>query len=106
MALAGAGTGHPSYVYWAARWVWSVTKTKMSKSLGNWAPDVTCSTWDPVVVRRAVLAHHHRSDWEWDHHQLSQAATVGILREPRLQCPSASLGDEVRAALDDDLTWR
>jgi L-cysteine:1D-myo-inositol 2-amino-2-deoxy-alpha-D-glucopyranoside ligase len=81
--------------------------TKMSKSLGNlvFVRDLL-KTWDPVAVRLAVLAHHYRSDWEWHDDLLQQAATrLASWREARQHPghPSASLVDEVRAALDDDL---
>jgi L-cysteine:1D-myo-inositol 2-amino-2-deoxy-alpha-D-glucopyranoside ligase len=48
---------------------------KMSKSLGNlvFVGDVL-KEWEPMVVRLALLAHHYRSDWEWDERDLSVAA--------------------------------
>jgi L-cysteine:1D-myo-inositol 2-amino-2-deoxy-alpha-D-glucopyranoside ligase len=106
-ALAGAVTGHPFVRHWVHAGMVGYEGTKMSKSLGNlvFVRDLL-KTWDPVAVRLAVLAHHYRSDWEWHDDQLSQAATrLASWREAKEHPgrPSASLVDEVRAALDDDL---
>ncbi len=40
--------------------------TKMSKSLGNlvFVGDLL-KEWDPAAVRLALLAHHYRTDWDW-----------------------------------------
>jgi L-cysteine:1D-myo-inositol 2-amino-2-deoxy-alpha-D-glucopyranoside ligase len=90
----------------------------MSKSLGNlvFVRDLL-KTWEPAVIRLAVLAHHYRSDWDWHEALLSQAADrLALWREHAdaggLSGPGksgAGLGaggmlDEVRAALDDDLS--
>ena len=40
---------------------------KMSKSLGNlvFVSRLLADGVDPMAIRMALLAHHHRSDWEW-----------------------------------------
>jgi L-cysteine:1D-myo-inositol 2-amino-2-deoxy-alpha-D-glucopyranoside ligase len=48
---------------------------KMSKSLGNLVfPRDLFRDHDPAAVRLALLAHHWRSDWEWDAAELKEAA--------------------------------
>jgi cysteinyl-tRNA synthetase len=47
---------------------------KMSKSLGNLVfPRDLFRDHDPAAVRLALLAHHWRSEWEWDPAELKQA---------------------------------
>ncbi|MGA2037289.1 MAG: cysteine--tRNA ligase, partial [Acidimicrobiales bacterium] len=48
---------------------------KMSKSLGNlvFVGDLL-KEWEPMILRLALLAHHYRSDWEWDARDLTTAA--------------------------------
>jgi len=102
--------------------------TKMSKSLGNlvFVRDLL-KTWEPAAIRLAVLAHHYRSDWDWHEGLLLQAADrLALWREHafagglsgRAQSGPAQSGpgqsrpglggdgvlDEVRAALDDDVS--
>ncbi len=80
---------------------------KMSKSIGNlvFVGDLL-KNWDPMVVRLALLAHHYRSDWEWDDAQLQPAAER---LERWSHAPRGATSGEgrslaaVRARLDDDL---
>jgi L-cysteine:1D-myo-inositol 2-amino-2-deoxy-alpha-D-glucopyranoside ligase len=47
---------------------------KMSKSLGNLVfPRDLYRDHDPAAVRLALLAHHWRSEWEWDPAELKEA---------------------------------
>jgi L-cysteine:1D-myo-inositol 2-amino-2-deoxy-alpha-D-glucopyranoside ligase len=48
--------------------------TKMSKSLGNlvFVGDLL-KEWEPMVIRLALLAHHYRSEWDWDEGELTVA---------------------------------
>jgi L-cysteine:1D-myo-inositol 2-amino-2-deoxy-alpha-D-glucopyranoside ligase len=47
---------------------------KMSKSLGNLVfPRELYRDHEPAVVRLALLAHHWRSEWEWDAGELKEA---------------------------------
>jgi L-cysteine:1D-myo-inositol 2-amino-2-deoxy-alpha-D-glucopyranoside ligase len=99
--------------------------TKMSKSLGNlvFVRDLL-KTWEPAVIRLTVLAHHYRSDWDWHEGLLPEAAdrlalwrkhadneghSAAPSRPGEPVEPGAGRGgggvlDEVRAALDDDLS--
>ena len=57
---------------------------KMSKSLGNlvFVGDLL-KEWDPVALRLALLAHHYRSDWDWEEAELEAGArTPGALGAP------------------------
>jgi L-cysteine:1D-myo-inositol 2-amino-2-deoxy-alpha-D-glucopyranoside ligase len=48
---------------------------KMSKSLGNLVfPRELFRDHEPAAVRLALLAHHWRSEWEWDPAELKEAA--------------------------------
>jgi L-cysteine:1D-myo-inositol 2-amino-2-deoxy-alpha-D-glucopyranoside ligase len=78
--------------------------TKMSKSLGNlvFVGDLL-KEWEPAAVRLALLAHHYRSDWDWDPAYMEAAAdrlerwrSAGGAAAPRAL-------DAVRRALDADL---
>jgi L-cysteine:1D-myo-inositol 2-amino-2-deoxy-alpha-D-glucopyranoside ligase len=47
---------------------------KMSKSLGNLVfPRDLFRDHEPAAVRLALLAHHWRSEWEWDPDELKEA---------------------------------
>ena len=76
--------------------------TKMSKSLGNlvFVGDLL-KEWEPAVIRTALLAHHYRSDWDWQAEDLWHAAE----RLARWRAAGEGEGgiDEVRRRLDDDL---
>ncbi len=125
-AQSEAATGLPFVRHWAHTGMVCYEGVKMSKSLGNlvFVHDLL-ETWEPAVVRLAVLAHHYRSDWEWEAALLPEAAarlgqwraatstdgtrtddtrtdgttTGGASRTGTVR----SVLDEVRAALDDDL---
>ncbi len=49
--------------------------TKMSKSLGNlvFVRDLL-KNWEPAAIRLAILAHHYRSDWDWEERLLEEAS--------------------------------
>jgi L-cysteine:1D-myo-inositol 2-amino-2-deoxy-alpha-D-glucopyranoside ligase len=60
-------------------------------------------TWDPRVIRLAVLAHRYRDDWEWNDEVMPTAADrLAGWRAVTTGDGDAAL-DEVRSALDDDL---
>ncbi|MCW2831917.1 MAG: cysteine--D-myo-inosityl 2-amino-2-deoxy-alpha-D-glucopyranoside ligase [Aeromicrobium sp.] len=48
---------------------------KMSKSKGNLVlvSRLRADGHDPMAIRLALLAHHYRSDWEWQGHEITQA---------------------------------
>jgi L-cysteine:1D-myo-inositol 2-amino-2-deoxy-alpha-D-glucopyranoside ligase len=124
-AQSEAATGELFVRHWAHTAMVRYEGTKMSKSLGNlvFLRDLL-KTWEPAVIRLAVLAHHYRSDWDWHEGLLPQAADrLALWRkhagaEGRSEGPSRPEGpgepeagpgggrvlDEVRAALDDDLS--
>jgi L-cysteine:1D-myo-inositol 2-amino-2-deoxy-alpha-D-glucopyranoside ligase len=78
---------------------------KMSKSIGNLVfPRELFRDTEPAAVRLALLAHHWRSEWEWDAAELKEAAErlaawrrVGGAAEP------GPLPAPVAAALAADL---
>jgi L-cysteine:1D-myo-inositol 2-amino-2-deoxy-alpha-D-glucopyranoside ligase len=79
---------------------------KMSKSLGNLVfPRDLFRDHEPAAVRLALLAHHWRSEWEWDPAELKESAER--LTTWRQACgqpgSSASPPAEVDAALAADL---
>jgi L-cysteine:1D-myo-inositol 2-amino-2-deoxy-alpha-D-glucopyranoside ligase len=82
---------------------------KMSKSRGNlvFVSRLREDGVDPMAVRLALLAHHHRADWEWDDADLRAAA--GRLDRWRAATalpagpPSAAVLDGVRRRVSDDL---
>ena len=116
-ALSGAVTGEPFVRHWVHTGMVGYDGTKMSKSLGNlvFVRDLLKS-WEPAVVRLAVLAHHYRSDWEWQDEDVREAAKrLALWRTGKEQAPAAEVFgpgrepvdagvlDAVRARLDDDL---
>ena len=68
---------------------------KMSKSLGNlvFVSTLREQGVDPQVLRLALLAHHYRSDWEWQDDDLRQA-------EKRLAAWRAQLSSTTQAQAD------
>ncbi|HTT92539.1 MAG TPA: cysteine--tRNA ligase [Acidimicrobiales bacterium] len=116
-ALSGAVTGEPFVRHWVHTGMVGYEGTKMSKSLGNlvFVRDLLKS-WEPAVIRLAVLAHHYRSDWEWQDEDVREAAKrLALWRTGKEQAPAAEVPgpgrdpvdagvlDAVRARLDDDL---
>jgi L-cysteine:1D-myo-inositol 2-amino-2-deoxy-alpha-D-glucopyranoside ligase len=101
-AQSEAITGLPLARHWLHVGMVGLGGQKMSKSLGNlvFVGDLLKEV-EPQVVRLALLAHHYRSDWEWDRRELDWAAD----RLERWR--RAGIGDgalaEVRRRLDDDL---
>ena len=82
---------------------------KMSKSLGNLVlvSALREAGHDPMAVRLALLAHHYRSEWEWDETSLPAGeARLGRWRDAVSgnggPSPDATLA-AVRAALANDL---
>src|SRR3954449_3809904 len=82
---------------------------KMSKSRGNLVlvSRLRESGTDPMAIRRARLAHHYRSDWEWTAADLT-AAEVRLASWRRAVAGTSydaarALVTEVRDALADDL---
>nr|BFF21898.1 hypothetical protein GCM10025730_54190 [Promicromonospora thailandica] len=82
---------------------------KMSKSLGNLVlvSGLREAGHDPMAIRLALLAHHYRTEWEWDETSLP----AGEARLARWRDAVSGNGGpsadatlaRVRAALADDL---
>jgi L-cysteine:1D-myo-inositol 2-amino-2-deoxy-alpha-D-glucopyranoside ligase len=104
-AQSEAVTGRQFVRHWLHGGLVGFEGQKMSKSLGNlvFVGDLLKS-WEPAVVRLAVLGHHYRVDWEWDDADLEPAAErlERWRRAPRSATGAEAL-DAVRARLDDDL---
>ena len=103
-AQSEAATGESFVRHWMHQAMVRMDGEKMSKSLGNlvFVSDLR-ETWDPRVIRLAVLAHHYRHQWDWDDKVMPAAAE----RLARWQAAGTGDGDAaldaVRAALDADL---
>jgi L-cysteine:1D-myo-inositol 2-amino-2-deoxy-alpha-D-glucopyranoside ligase len=82
---------------------------KMSKSRGNlvFVSKLRDEGHDPMAIRIALLSHHYRHDWEWQHNEMERAQSR--LDRWRQALPSASenhadqIRVAVRNALGDDL---
>ena len=82
---------------------------KMSKSKGNlvFVSKLRATGVDPMAIRLALLAHDHRTDWEWRHGEL----TAGERRLERWRsafdraaaAPAGPVIDALRGALSDGL---
>lgn len=82
---------------------------KMSKSLGNLVlvSRLRAAGHDPMAIRLALLAHHYRTEWEWDETALPAAEARLVRWRDAVSgnggpSPDATLA-AVRAALADDL---
>ena len=82
---------------------------KMSKSKGNLelVSRLRQQGVDPMAIRLALLAHHYRSDWEWEPAGLEQAQTLlerlraAVVRESG--APTGPVVEAVLTALATDL---
>ncbi len=101
-AQSEAATGEPFVRHWMHQAMVRMDGEKMSKSLGNLVfVSELRKHHDARAIRLGVVAHHYRTEWEWDDSVMPEA-------EARLErWVAAGEGDgaraEVRAALDDDL---
>jgi L-cysteine:1D-myo-inositol 2-amino-2-deoxy-alpha-D-glucopyranoside ligase len=105
-ALAGTASFAGVYVH---QGMVGLDGEKMSKSRGNLVlvSELRAAGTDPMAIRLALLARHHREDWTWEDGQLTEA-------QQRLATWRAALSgnggpvadqtvDDMRAALADDL---
>ncbi len=101
-AQSQAVTGVPFVRHWMHVGMVGLGGQKMSKSIGNlvFVSDLLRS-WEPEVIRLAILEHHYRDDWEWTPGDLVEAADR-LARWRAAGIGGAGL-DAVRARLDDDL---
>lgn len=108
-ALTGAEPFAQAYVHQA---MVGYEGHKMSKSRGNLVlvSRLRAQGEDPMVVRLALLAHHHGTDWEWTDGELAAArARLAAWRDAVARPAGAPAGealDAVRRALADDLDTR
>ena len=106
-AQSEAATGQPFVRHWMHVAMVHMDGHKMSKSRGNLVfVDALRKEWDPRVIRLGVVAHHYRSEWEWNTGIMPQAArrlaAWAATRQTGKQSDGGVL-DAVRARLDDDL---
>lgn len=109
-AQSEAATGAPFVRHWMHVAMVFMDGHKMSKSRGNLVfVDALRREWDPRVIRLGIVAHHYRSEWEWNTSIMPTAAarlttwanTVGGGAGSAVA--SSALLDAVRDRLDDDL---
>jgi L-cysteine:1D-myo-inositol 2-amino-2-deoxy-alpha-D-glucopyranoside ligase len=101
-AQSEAATGQPFVRHWMHQAMVRMDGEKMSKSLGNLVfVSELRKEYDTRAIRLGVVAHHYRTEWEWNDH-LMPAAAARLERWIKAG-PGEGALDEVRRALDDDL---
>jgi L-cysteine:1D-myo-inositol 2-amino-2-deoxy-alpha-D-glucopyranoside ligase len=76
---------------------------KMSKSKGNLVlvSTLRAEGVDPAAIRLALLAHHHRSDWEWTPEDLTSAeGRLTVLRDAVARGAGADPAETIRSVLE------
>ncbi len=106
-AQSEAATGQPFVRHWMHVAMVHMDGHKMSKSRGNLVfVDALRKEWDPRVIRLGVVAHHYRSEWEWNTGIMPEAArrlAAWAATHQAGKQPDGGVLDSVRARLDDDL---
>ena len=108
-AQSEAATGEPFVKHWMHVAMVFMDGHKMSKSRGNLVfVDALRREWDPRVIRLGIVAHHYRTEWEWNTDIMpTAAARLGAWMAARRGSDSnvvdSNVIDEVRERLDDDL---
>lgn len=101
-AQSSAATGEPFVRHWMHQAMVRMDGEKMSKSLGNLVfVSELRKTYDPRAIRLGVVAHHYRTEWEWNDMIMPEAAQR-LDRWIEAGAGDAALA-EVRVALDNDL---
>lgn len=105
-AQSEAVTNQPFVRHWMHVGLVGLDGVKMSKSLGNLVfVDDLVRRAEPAAVRLALLDQHYRFDWEWRDELLLRAQSrLSTWRSTQSTGRSSSVLDDVRAALDDDLS--
>lgn len=101
-AQSTAATGEPFVRHWMHQAMVRMDGEKMSKSLGNLVfVSELRKEFDTRAIRLGILAHHYRTEWEWNESIMPDAAD----RLERWVAAGAGDGglEKVRAALDNDL---
>jgi len=101
-AQSEAATGQPFVRHWMHQAMVRMDGEKMSKSLGNLVfVSELRKEFDTRAIRLGVLAHHYRTEWEWNDEIMPAAA---LRLERWIEAGEGTGGlEEVRAALDNDL---
>ena len=106
-AQSEAATGVPFVRHWMHVAMVFMDGHKMSKSRGNLVfVDALRRQWDPRVIRLGIVAHHYRTEWEWNEGIMPAAADRLARWQAASVKGSGSDGgvlDAVRDCLDDDL---
>jgi L-cysteine:1D-myo-inositol 2-amino-2-deoxy-alpha-D-glucopyranoside ligase len=103
IAQAESVTKKPFARHWLHVGLVGLDGAKMSKSLGNlvFVADLL-KDFEPMAVRLALLDHHYRADWEWQHSHAEEAA-ARLERWRAARDGSDESLAAVRQCLDDDL---
>jgi L-cysteine:1D-myo-inositol 2-amino-2-deoxy-alpha-D-glucopyranoside ligase len=105
-AQSEAATGQPFVRHWMHVAMVFMDGHKMSKSRGNLVfVDALRREWDPRVIRLGIVAHHYRTEWEWNEGIMSAAAErlARWMSSSTGGATDAGVLDAVRACLDEDL---
>ena len=106
-AQSEAATGLPFVRHWMHVAMVFMDGHKMSKSRGNLVfVDALRRQWDPRVIRLGIVAHHYRTEWEWNEGIMPAAADRLARWKAASVKGSGSDGgvlNAVRDCLDDDL---
>jgi L-cysteine:1D-myo-inositol 2-amino-2-deoxy-alpha-D-glucopyranoside ligase len=97
-------TGAPFVKHWMHVGLVALDGIKMSKSLGNlvFVHDLVARS-ESAAVRLALLDQYYRDDWEWREELLTRAQSRLATWRSTMTARPASVIDDVREALDDDL---
>ena len=103
-AQSEAATGLPFVRHWMHVAMVFMDGHKMSKSRGNLVfVDALRRQWDPRVIRLGILAHHYRTEWEWNEGIMPAAAQRLAAWQASGGTDDTAVLNDVRARLDDDL---
>ena len=103
-AQSEAATGLPFVRHWMHVAMVFMDGHKMSKSRGNLVfVDALRREWDPRVIRLGILAHHYRTEWEWNEGIMPAAAQRLAAWQASGGIDDTAVLNDVRARLDDDL---
>lgn len=103
-AQSESATGSPFVRHWMHTALIAMDGAKMSKSLGNLVfIDALRADWDPMTIRLGIIAHHYRTEWEWDDGLMGRADARLARWRAASGGSSADVLDAVRRHLDADL---
>lgn len=103
-AQSEAATGVPFVRHWMHVAMVSMDGHKMSKSRGNLVfVDALRREWDPRVIRLGIVAHHYRTEWEWNTEIMPTAQRRLDAWSQGRRAGGDAVLTQVRERLDDDL---